>query len=305
MPHDDSIRDEAAAWAVRTGDPAFEDWDGFTAWLERDAAHAEAYDRASLAVAEAAEALASAPANDAAIAAPRGNRRWFGAALAACLAGLAAVGVWQMGGDGRVYETAPGETRSIALGDGSTIELAGGSRITVDEDDPRFARLESGQALFDIRHDDAHPFRLEAGDDTLVDVGTVFDVRLDAENLAVAVSEGVVLFNPAQQNVRLEPGDRLTSARDSADYVLSEVPLAQVGEWREGRLTFADADLADVVADLARATGVPYRVAPGSAVQPVSGSVVVAPLRGNPAALGPLLGVSVRKAGEDWMVEAP
>ncbi len=33
MALDDRILDQAAAWAARTGDPSFEDWDGFTAWL--------------------------------------------------------------------------------------------------------------------------------------------------------------------------------------------------------------------------------------------------------------------------------
>lgn len=307
MPHDDSVFEEATAWAVRTGDPAFEDWDGFTAWLEASPAHTQAYDAVSMAAIAAAEALAAAPpaANDADYEehpAPARNRRWFGAALAACLAGLVAVGLWQMN-DGQVYETAPGETRTIALADGSTIVLAGGSRIELDDDEPRFARLEAGQALFEVRHDDAHPFRLEAGEATLVDAGTTFDVQLEADDLTVAVSEGVVLFNPAAQNVRLEPGDRLVSARGSAGYTLSEVPLAQIGEWRKGRLTFAQASLADVVDDLARASGVRYRVAAGSEASPVSGSVMVAPLRDNPAALGPLLGVSVRETGEEWVVE--
>ena len=307
MPHDDSAIEEATAWAVRTGDPAFDDWDGFTVWLEASPAHAQAYDRVAVAALEGAGALAAAPpaANDADDVTPAGSRRWFGAALAACLVGLAAFGAWQMGGDGRIYETAPGETRTIALADGSTIELGGDSRIALDEDDPRFARLEAGQALFDVRHDDAHPFRLEAGEATLVDAGTTFDVQLDADDLTVAVSEGVVLFNPAAQNVRLEPGDRLVSLRGSADYTVSAVPLAQVGEWRDGRFTFTQASLAGVVGDLARATGVRYRVAAGSAASPVSGSVMIAPLRDDPAALGPLLGVSVRKAGDEWVVETP
>lgn len=307
MPHDDSAIEEATAWAVRTGDPAFDDWDGFTVWLEASPAHAQAYDRVAVAALEGAGALAAAPpaANDADNVAPAGSRRWFGAALAACLVGLAAFGAWQMGGDGRIYETAPGETRTIALADGSTIELGGDSRVALDEDDPRFARLEAGQALFDVRHDDAHPFRLEAGEATLVDAGTTFDVQLDADDLTVAVSEGVVLFNPAAQNVRLEPGDRLVSLRGSADYTVSAVPLAQVGEWRNGRFTFTQASLAEVVGDLARATGVRYRVAAGSAASPVSGSVMIAPLRDDPAALGPLLGVSVRKAGDEWVVETP
>ena len=40
MARDQAVREQAAAWAVRSGDPAFDDWDGFTAWLEQDPAHA-------------------------------------------------------------------------------------------------------------------------------------------------------------------------------------------------------------------------------------------------------------------------
>ena len=40
MPHDDQIREQALAWAVRTGDPEFADWEGFTCWLEENPAHA-------------------------------------------------------------------------------------------------------------------------------------------------------------------------------------------------------------------------------------------------------------------------
>ncbi len=34
MQVDDTIREQAASWAAATGDPAFEDWDAFTLWLE-------------------------------------------------------------------------------------------------------------------------------------------------------------------------------------------------------------------------------------------------------------------------------
>ena len=57
MQHDDAIRDEAAAWAVRTGDPAFADWDGFEAWLARSPENARAYDTVVAAVDEAADGL--------------------------------------------------------------------------------------------------------------------------------------------------------------------------------------------------------------------------------------------------------
>ena len=57
MALDETIREQAAAWAVRTGDAAFEDWEAFTLWLEQDSAHARAYDEVMASVIDATEAL--------------------------------------------------------------------------------------------------------------------------------------------------------------------------------------------------------------------------------------------------------
>lgn len=310
MAFDDRILDQAAAWAARTADPAFEDWDGFTAWLRIDPAHAEAYDLVMAAAADATDALRtlqpavpiSAANDDPAPGLMR--RRWFVGALAASVAALGAVGLWQMQPGAYVVETAPGETRMIALEDGSSVLLAGGSRIELDHRDPRFAELEAGQALFRIRHDEATPFRVDVGRNELVDLGTVFDVRLSGDLTTVAVSEGAVAFNPRAQNVRVDPGHVLTNVAGSAEYRLDTIAPSQVGEWSEGRLTFQDAALEAVAADLSRATGVSFSVAPGGAQRRVSGSLLLEPVKKDPASLGPLLGVKVRKADSGWVIEA-
>lgn len=307
MQPDETIREEAALWAVRTGDPAFDDWDGFTLWLERDPAHARAYDAAVAAVEDALGALAPAPppvaANDTddAVSTPAW-RRWFGPALAASLAGLLALGVWQMQGGETTYATEAGEMDTIALADGSSIALGGDSRLVLDEDEPRFARLEQGQALLRIRHDDAHPFRLVAGNDTLVDAGTIFDVRLGRDRLDVEVAEGAVIVNPQTRNLRLDPGERVT--RLGGDYRTGTIATDAVGEWREGRITFRSATLVEIAEDLTRATGIAFAAAPGSGNATLSGSVMTDPLRSDPAALGPLLGVEVRRIGDTWTIAA-
>lgn len=309
MPHDDPIRVQAVAWAVRTGDPAFDDWEGFTAWLEADAAHGAAYDLVAAAAADAethAEIPTRPAANDEEPPLRRGRGRWWQGAIAASLAVLAVFGLWRAQDGGYAVETAPGEMRMVALADGSRIDLAGGSRIVLDRDNPRFASLERGQALFTIRHDDADPFILDVGDDRLVDAGTVFDVSLSDIGLVVGVSEGVVIFNPEAQDVRLEPGDMLASNAGSGDYVLGRIALEQVGEWREGRLTFRDASIATVASDLSRATGLSFAAAPGAVEeQRLSGSILVDPVRDDPASLAPLLGVSIRRSGEQWLIGIP
>lgn len=311
MALDDHILEQAAAWVVRTGDPAFVDWEGFTAWLEADPAHSSAYDLVAAAAMDGADAIAAQPAgeaqtfaNDDEPAPGVTRRRWIGGALAASLVAVLAFGVMDMRGGSYVVETAAGETRLIALGEGDSIALGGGSRIALDHDDPRFATLEHGQALFSIRHDAANPFRVDVGEDELLDIGTVFDVRHDGNETTVAVSEGVVAFNPGKQNVRINPGKVLTSAEGSDAYALADIAPGQVGEWREGRLTFQNASLSVIADDLSRATGIKFSTSPGAAARRVSGSLLVAPVRSDPRAVGPLLGVTVRPDGKGWKLEA-
>ena len=113
MQHDEPIREQAAQWAVRTGDPGFADWDAFTDWLEQDPAHAEAYDRVAAAVADAADAERDImlPANDEVPVARPLVRRWVPAAMAAVLLIVVTFGLWWGQGGVQTYETAPGETR--------------------------------------------------------------------------------------------------------------------------------------------------------------------------------------------------
>ncbi len=303
MALDETIREQAVSWAVRTGDPAFEGWDAFTLWLEQDAAHARAYDEVMASVVDAVEALPPLPVAQNDDAPVRISRRWAVAALAASLAAVATFGVWQAMPSTYAVETAPGETQLVEL-DGSHVELAGGSRIVLDRDNPRKASLERGQALFTVEHDPDAPFVVTVGEDTLVDVGTVFDVKHTSNEVVLSVSEGAVVFNPERQNVEVKPGQRLASVPGTDTYRMADIPAGEVGEWRQGRLTFDDARLADVAADLSRLSGIPFAASPGSAEQRVSGSLMVQPVRDDPRSLGPLLGVSVRYEGNNWEIGA-
>ncbi|MEL7728101.1 FecR domain-containing protein [Citromicrobium bathyomarinum] len=307
MTLDQQSMEEAAMWAVRTAEPDFDDWSAFTDWLEASPGNAEAYDRALSAAEAGAAVLGSMPANDEDRLDEEDGpslRRWFAPAFAACLVAVAALWLWPGATADLTYDIAPGETRTIALGEGSTITLSGGTKLVVDGDDPRQARLEGGRALFDIRHDEADPFRLAVGDATLVDAGTVFDVNIRAASVDVGVAEGAVIYNPDGPAARIDPGQVLSFDRSAGTYRMKSVPIEQVGEWREGRLTFRDAPLADVAGDLSRATGIDYRVArTGGGDRSISGSVTTEPLRQDPGAIGPLLGIAVRRDGEIWVLD--
>ena len=307
MAIDANMQEEAIGWSVRTSDPAFDDWDAFTQWLEISPDHAEAYDFVMAAVADGADDLRAAPeaANDAAQepAATAARGRWLGPAIAACLVAFLAIGLWQFQSPGQTYQTAPGEMRTIQLDDGSQVALAGNSRIEIVGE--RSARLEEGRALFTVVHDSSNPFVVEVADRRLVDAGTIFDVDLSLASVDVAVSEGLVIYDRAEQRVRVEPGEVLSFSQSSGDYVVSQVPVDQVGEWTSGRLTFRRAPLQKVAIDLRRASGIDYTVGPKSASHLVSGSIMVSALRQSPAELGPLLGVEVSREAGAWVLTAP
>ncbi|MBA3998953.1 MAG: hypothetical protein C0466_17570 [Candidatus Accumulibacter sp.] len=206
--------------------------------------------------------------------------------------------LWFGPGGEQLYRTAPGETQLIALEDGSTVELAGGSTLALEG--ARAARLEGGQALFTIRHDAANPFVLTAGGERLVDAGTVFDVRLAGETLDVAVAEGAVIVDPQGQAIRLDPGER--AVRQGGRFRRAEVDAAAVGEWRRGRISFEGAHLAEIAAELTRATGT--RFTSTDTATRLSGSIAVDAVRAEPQALEPLLGVRITRSDDGWMIAA-
>lgn len=306
MTTDPPIRDAALGWAMALSDPDFADWDGFTAWLEADSAHAAAYDAVQCALEDADAALAALPEPEPEPVAANDNppgwfasrRGWLGGAVAASLALALTSVLWLGPQSGALHQTAPGETELIALSDGSTVELAGGSRLVVEGE--RAARLEAGQALFTIRHDEANPFVLVAGGERLVDAGTVFDVRLAGETLDVAVSEGAVIVAPHGKAIRLDAGER--AVREAGRFRVAQVDPQAVGEWSRGRISFEAASLAEIAAELTRATGTTF-TSTDTATR-LSGSIATDAVRADPRALEPLLGVRLIRQGEAWAIAA-
>lgn len=303
------IRLQAIDWAIATHDPDFSDWDGFARWLEADPRHTTAYDEALTAGAQMAELSDEVrpgmpkAANDEDRAAGRSvvRRRWLVGALAASLVAVIAVPAWQMRPQPYSVITAMGESETVDLPDGSRIVLNGGTTLALDRRYPRYARLETGEALFEVRHNAADPFVVETGDVRLVDAGTAFNVLRDGGALDVAVSEGVVIVNPKVENVRLPAGRRATISGPRAGIMVSDVPRDQVASWRSGRLSFSDASLTRVAAALERSLGARIAVDPSIAARPFSGVVQIA---GRDAAalesIAPVLGTLAVRRGDGW-----
>ena len=290
----------AIDWLVRQRDPDFTDWDGFADWLAEDSAVAS-LDRDL-------DALPPSPAPSVVVIpdAPRrpSRRAWFGGAMAAAIVGVVSIsGLGLLGGGDRI-ETLAGEHRTVTLADGSKIEINGASVIEIDADRPRFARLEAGEAMFHVVHRDNDPFVVETGGAKIVDLGTAFNVVRRDRQTSVAVSEGIVLYNPDRDNVRLVAGKGI-EARDGDRNppVVQDVDVANVGGWRSGLLVYNGTPLAVVAEDLKRTAGMQVRIAPEATDLSLRGALIIDKNRDRTIAdLAALSGTKVARQGDGWIL---
>ena len=262
----------AIDWLVRLqGEAVTEsDWRAFDAWLTASPAHAEAYD-AALAFDQRLDLDArlierqteTAPVVAKVVKLRPVRRALFwsaGAALAAAfVAGAVLVpSSGLLGGHETIYSTGVGEHRTIALEDGTRIEMNASSRLVVGFDrHARHVQLGDAQAFFDVAKDPARPFLIEAGDTQVRVVGTAFDVRHRDGQVAVNVQRGLVEVRPHQQDgdapFRLRPGQGLSHTEGQADDArVAAVALEEVAGWRQGRLIYRDQPLTQIVGDMNR-----------------------------------------------------
>jgi transmembrane sensor len=276
-----TIHDQAALWMARARDPRFSDWDALTDWLEADPAHNLAYE-AAFAGHDMAGLMAETIAPSAAPgqAPPWRRRAVVGGgltALAAAAAGvLALLGPYGAPSAEMVAQTGPGQHRLIRLADGTRIALNGDTRLVLDRGNGRTARLERGEALFDVVHNETRPFSVDVDGARMVDLGTRFDVVRGTRGSEVAVAQGAVLYDPDGAAVRLGPGRVLRKADGSNIVEVNQADPATIGAWQSGQLVYRDAPLSRVADDLSRSTGARIVVDAALANRPFTGAIVLA-----------------------------
>jgi transmembrane sensor len=260
----------AFAWLSLLHDqPSSGDQATFSHWLQADPAHAEAYAQAQV-VWELTETPARTLAGEDALALQgylnamnrscrTRVRRWSGAlAMAACLVLMIGVGAgWQpsrwvddLGAD---YVSAPGEIRTVTLADQSQVTLDADSAIAVDfSRGERHVQLRRGAGFFSVTHT-GEPFVVAAEKGQARVLGTQFEVRLQPHGAQVTVLSGrvgVTADKYAEQQI-LIAGQQVAYGEGSAQKLHSVDSEAQLA-WRQGRLNYYKATLADVVQDLGR-----------------------------------------------------
>jgi transmembrane sensor len=262
---------EAAAWRVHLTETGRESVPAFETWLALDTRHRAAWDQVQgpwrvIEDAQASPAVLELRSRVLGRTHSRlsgDSRPWHaafsrlipgrGAALAigcALVLGVASV-LWWNRAD--VYQTGPGERLSIALADGSRVELDSSSELRVRySSGARALSLAQGQARFLVAHDARRAFSVMAGNRNVLAIGTDFDVDLLGETLYVTLLEGRVLVLPRNEpeahlaSTNVEAGQQLKVSR-AGETSIASVSREGVLAWQSRQIIFDDEPLASAV----------------------------------------------------------
>lgn len=194
---------------------------------------------------------------------------WIAAATAAALILFAVpVGLLTMverSPGGAAYASGQGEIRSLALSDGSQVQLGAQSRIELHfSRDERRIQLLAGEAIFEVSSDPERPFIVETTAGEVRALGTAFMVRLGHGAARLVVIEGTVRVVP---RVPEKGADRVSRVADAGEevsfgakpadssgtsqaFVTAEGPadVARSTAWTRGMLYFNGEPLGEVIA---------------------------------------------------------
>jgi transmembrane sensor len=308
FPDTAAIEAEAAAWVARfdAGEVSAKDQAAFQEWLNRSARHRNAigeygslwseFDALRLLTdkGDPQEGIAK-PTMRAAV--PQKAWPWLAACAAAVIVALGSTMFLHPRPPESfakreshppaqlVYETAIGGQRHITLADGSSVILNTNSRLDVDfSAHRRNLRLVRGEAYFDVVHDKARPFIVQASNYVVRDIGTAFDVHLSRTGLVeVGVTKGSVEVMPANGGhgsgaVKslgvLVAGHNIVLGQSAQRAeVVSGADMGRKLAWRQGNLIYTGQPLREVLADISRYSDIKIELAdPALEELPVGGA---------------------------------
>lgn len=261
--------DDAVRWAIRrdSGPLDLAAQDALDRWLAEDERRQGALLRAEAALAyldrgRALAELRQVCAEEALITdrRPRFGRRAF--LVGGMLSGVAAAGLGSfliLQPRAAEIQTAVGEVRRVPLPDGSVASLNTASRLAVamKEGPRRIVRLDEGEAWFQVAHDRARPFIVEAGDIRVQAVGTAFSVRRRDNGADVLVTEGVVetwVVGREAQRTRIAAGARgfVSDAAPKVEVANAPEEVDRALAWRTGEIALNGESLTYAVEEINR-----------------------------------------------------
>lgn len=181
-----------------------------------------------------------------------------------------------------VFSTGTGEQRRIVLADGTAVSMNTRSTLSISfSDRQRRVNLQGGEATFEVAHDAARPFIVQAAGRTIRAVGTIFTVRAKSKSsVSVIVSEGRVAVSNASTGTASGAGSthsnssptRLLEAGDRLELIGGQIQFDRLSvndmddalAWQNGMIVFQGEPLVDALGEVSRYSDARFELADGS-----------------------------------------
>ena len=148
--------------------------------------------------------------------------------------------------------TPRGGQYQLLLPDGTGVWLNAGSslRYPVAFRGKERKVILTGEAYFEVAHNDQQPFRIQVGDQLVEDLGTHFNINAyaDEPEMKTTLLEGSVKVG----NVVLKPGEQALINKQGDISVKKGINTADAVAWKSGFFVFKDANLKTVMREIAR-----------------------------------------------------
>ncbi|HNX54785.1 MAG TPA: DUF4974 domain-containing protein [Prolixibacteraceae bacterium] len=156
------------------------------------------------------------------------------------------------------YTATKGSVSIIELQDGTKIWLNSGSELTYSENYSKKQRLAElhGEAFFEVKHREKFPLLIKAGDITVRDLGTSFNIKAYPEDNRVETSlfEGSadILSEEGKPIADLKPGQSAVYSSENKDLKVESFSQNIISAWKDGKFVIRDQRLEDIFKELSR-----------------------------------------------------
>ena len=153
-----------------------------------------------------------------------------------------------------VIETASGQQSTLTLNDGTIVRLNQNSKLIYPKNFNQQTRnvTLSGEAFFEVSHNENKPFLVNVGCYTVKVLGTKFDVNAYKDDIYsyTSLKEGKVLIVDNQKGHKvlseLKPGTQLGYNRNTGNYAVKSIDINAIANWRLNQIVIRNQKLGTV-----------------------------------------------------------
>ncbi|MCG8582191.1 MAG: DUF4974 domain-containing protein [Bacteroidales bacterium] len=166
-------------------------------------------------------------------------------------------------GSAHIFTAPEGQLTSVTLADGSEITLNEGSQLIVPLEFGKANRRVNldGEGYFKVSKNKDLTFSVVSGKQEVKVLGTIFNIRAytNESRMITSLEEGVVRWELEGQHITLKPGMQVVYDAENKSIEQKEVDVNSIRQWALGRYQYEDASFDEIISVIEKWYGVKVR----------------------------------------------